>query len=79
MLVDFPVYNVLFADLMLYRKTTRNFNVPMAKAGKITIVEVEEIVETGELPAEDIHLPGIYVQRVIKGNQYQKRIEVRYV
>ena len=59
------------------RKTARNFNVPAAKAAKVTIVEVEEIVETGAIPAEDVHLPSIYVQRVHKGLQYQKRIEVR--
>lgn len=48
----------------------------MCKAGKITIAEVEEIVEVGEIPAEDVHVPHIYVQRVIKGPSYQKRIEV---
>ena len=59
-----------------FRKTARNFNVPMAKAGKICIVEVEEIVENGEIPPEDIHLPCIYVQRIIRGDRYEKRIEV---
>lgn len=58
------------------RKTARNFNPPMCKAGKITIAEVEEIVEVGEIPAEDVHVPHIYVQRVVKGPSYQKRIEV---
>ena len=48
----------------------------MCKAGKITIVEVEEIVEVGEIPAEDVHVPHIFVQRVIKGPKYEKRIEV---
>lgn len=48
----------------------------MCKAGKITIAEVEEIVEVGQIPAEDVHVPHIYVQRVIKGTHYQKRIEV---
>ena len=62
--------------LLIYRKTARNFNVPMAKAGKTTVVEVEEIVDIGEIPAEDIHLPSIYVQRLVKGEAYQKRIEV---
>ena len=51
-------------------------NVPFAKAGKICIVEVEEIVETGAISPEDVHLPSIYVQRVIKGEKYEKRIEV---
>ena len=62
---------------LFHRKTSRNFNPPIAKAGKITIVEVEEIVETGELDAENIHLPGVYVQRVVKGPKYEKRIEVQ--
>ena len=58
------------------RKTARNFNVPCAKAARTTIVEVEEIVDTGAIPPEDIHLPSIYVNRLHKGLQYQKRIEV---
>ena len=49
----------------------------MAKAGKITIAEVEEIVDVGTFKPEDIHLPSIYVQRVVKGAHYEKRIEVR--
>ena len=49
---------------------------PIAKAGKMCIVEVEEIVDTGEISAEDVHLPSIYVQRIIKGDKYEKRIEV---
>ena len=60
----------------MYRKTARNMNVPMAKAGKVCIVEVEEIVETGSISPEDVHLPSIYVQRIIKGEKYEKRIEV---
>jgi 3-oxoacid CoA-transferase len=51
-------------------------NVPMAKAGKVCIVEVEEIVDTGSFSPEDVHLPSIYVQRLIKGEKYEKRIEV---
>jgi len=62
---------------VLYRKSARNMNVPMAKAGKVCIVEVEEIVETGSISPEDVHLPGIYVQRIIKGDKYEKRIEVK--
>merc|ERR1711988_1129591 len=58
-----------------FRKTARNFNVPAAKAGKITIVEVEEIVEPGEIIPEDVHLPSVYVQRLVKGPSYEKRIE----
>jgi len=60
---------------VVFRKTARNFNVPIAKAGKVCIVEVEEIVETGTISPEDVHLPNIYVQRVIKGDSYEKRIE----
>lgn len=51
-------------------------NVPMAKAGKVCIVEVEEIVETGSITPEDVHLPSIYVQRIVTGEKYEKRIEV---
>lgn len=59
------------------RKSARNFNVPAAKAGKICVVEVEEIVDEA-LPPEDIHLPGIYVQRLVLGEKYVKRIEVGF-
>lgn len=51
----------------------------MCKAGRVTIAEVEEIVENGEIPQEDVHVPHIYVQRVVKGAQYQKRIEVLFL
>jgi len=63
------------AGNVIFRKSARNFNVPVAKAGKVCIVEVEEIVETGSIPPDHIHLPNIYVQRVIKGDSYEKRIE----
>jgi len=63
---------------LLFRKTARNFNPMMATAGKITVVEVEEIVEPGEIPADHIHTPGIYVQRIVKGT-FEKRIEQRTV
>ncbi|KAK2149612.1 hypothetical protein LSH36_444g01051 [Paralvinella palmiformis] len=63
------------AGNVIFRKTTKNFNIPMAKAAKVCIVEVEEIVEKGELAGEDIHLPSIYVQRLLKGEKYEKRIE----
>ena len=62
---------------LIYRKTARNFNPMMATAGKITVAEVEEIVEFGELDPDQVHTPGIYVQRVIKGPKYEKRIEQR--
>ncbi|QNL18737.1 CoA transferase subunit A [Hyphobacterium sp. CCMP332] len=61
---------------LIYRKTARNFNPMMATAGKVTLAEVEEIVEVGELDADNIHTPGIFVQRLIKG-EFEKRIEQR--
>ncbi|XP_035235955.1 3-oxoacid CoA transferase 1a [Anguilla anguilla] len=67
------------AGNVVFRKTARNFNQPMCKAAKITIVEVEEIVDVGTFAEEDIHIPSIYVHRVVKGNQYEKRIEKRTV
>ncbi len=51
---------------------------PIAKAGKTTIVEVEEIVDIGEISPEDVHLPGVYVQGIIQGKIYEKRIEVSH-
>lgn len=64
---------------LIYRKTARNFNPMMATAGKITIAEVEDLVEAGTLDPDQIHTPGIFVQRIIKGAQYEKRIEQRTV
>lgn len=61
---------------VIFRKSARNFNPDMAKASKTCIVEVEEIVPTGELDPENIHLPSIYVQRLIKGESYDKPIEI---
>merc|ERR1711962_1710226 len=55
--------------------TANNFNLPMAKAAKITIAEVEEVVEVVEIPPDQVHLPSIYVQKVVKGPSYEKRIE----
>lgn len=60
-----------------FRKTARNFNVPAATCGKVTVVEVEEIVEPGQLDPEAIHLPGVYVQRIVLGAPYDKQIEFR--
>ena len=60
---------------LLYRMTARNFNPMMATAGKACVVEVEELVEIGDLDANDIHTPGIYVDRIIKGAVFEKRIE----
>jgi 3-oxoacid CoA-transferase subunit A len=64
---------------LIFKGTARNFNPMMAKAGKITIVEVEELVEPGELDPNCIHVPGIYVQRIFQGSNYEKRIEQRTV
>lgn len=64
---------------LIYKDTAQNFNPMMAMAGKITIAEVEELVEPGELNTNQIHTPGIFVQRIFKGVNYQKRIEQRTV
>jgi 3-oxoacid CoA-transferase subunit A len=60
---------------LIYRKTARNFNPVMATAGRITVAEVEHLVAPGELPADGIHTPGIYVDRIVQGERYEKRIE----
>src|SRR5260370_27187 len=60
---------------LVYRKTARNFNPNMATAGRITVAEVEELVEPGTLHPDSIHTPGIYVQRIINGSPYHKKIE----
>jgi 3-oxoacid CoA-transferase subunit A len=62
---------------LVYRHTAMNFNPMMATAAKVTIAEVEELVEVGELDPDHIHTPGIYVQRIFRGEQYEKRIERR--
>lgn len=64
---------------LVFRKTTRNFSTSMAKAGNITIAEVEELVPTGELDPEHIHVAGIYVHRIFQGGNYEKRIERKTV
>ncbi len=64
---------------LVFRKTARNFNPMMAAAGKITIVEVEEIVGYGDIDPDHVHTPGIYVQMVVRGQSYEKRIEQRTV
>ena len=63
---------------MIFNKTARNFNPPMGMAGKVTVAEVEEIVPTGDLDPDQIHLPGVFVQRIVKGT-FEKRIEQRTV
>ena len=64
---------------LIYRKTARNFNPMMASASPMTIAEVEELVEPGQLDPDHIHTPGIFVKRIIRGTNYQKRIENRTV
>src|ERR1700712_2018766 len=64
---------------LIYKATARNFNPVMAMAGKITIAEVEELVEPGELDPDHIHTPGIYVHRIFQGEGYEKRIENRTI
>jgi 3-oxoacid CoA-transferase subunit A len=65
------------AGNLIFRKTARNFNPMMAMAGKVTVAEVEELVEIGQLDANDIHTPGIFVQRIFLGKNFEKRIEQR--
>lgn len=60
---------------LIFRKTARNFNPMVATAGKITVAEVEELVEVGELDPEQVHTPGVFVQRIFQGKNYEKRIE----
>ena len=67
------------AGNLIFKGTARNFNPMMAMAGKITVVEVEELVEAGALDPNQIHIPGIYVQRIFQGTNYEKRIEQRTV
>ncbi len=64
---------------LVFRKTARNFNVPAATCGKVCVVEVEELVEAGQLDPDKIHLPGVYVQRLFVGAPYDKKIEFRTV
>eukprot|EP01100_Stratorugosa_tubuloviscum_P004387 TRINITY_DN2099_c0_g2_i1.p1 TRINITY_DN2099_c0_g2~~TRINITY_DN2099_c0_g2_i1.p1 ORF type:complete len:499 (-),score=235.79 TRINITY_DN2099_c0_g2_i1:66-1562(-) len=75
---DFAIVKAYKADTrgnLIFKGTSRNFNPECAMAGKITIAEVEEIVPAGELRPDEIHVPGIYVDRIIKGEKYEKRIE----
>lgn len=80
--VDFALVKAWKGDThgnLIFRKTSRNFNPLMAMAGKITIAEVEELVPAGELDPNEIHTPGIFVQRIFQGVNYEKRIEQRTV
>jgi 3-oxoacid CoA-transferase subunit A len=79
---DFAIVKAWKGDTqgnLIYKETARNFNPMMAMAGKITIAEVEELLEVGQLDPNNIHTPGIYVHRIFKGENYQKRIEQRTV
>jgi len=79
---DFALVKAWKADPfgnLVFRKTARNFNPMMAAAGKITIAEVEEIVDYGDLDPDHVHTPGVFVQRVVLGKNYEKRIEQRTV
>ena len=67
------------AGNLVFRKTTRNFSASMARAGQITIAEVEQLVQPGELDPDQVHVPGIYVHRIFQGSNYEKRIERRTV
>ena len=67
------------AGNLIFRKTARNFNPMMATAGKVTVAEVEELVEVGQLPPDEIHTAGIFIQRIFLGKNFEKRIEQRTV
>ena len=80
--IDYSIVKAWKGDTqgnLIFRMTSRNFNPLIAMAGKITIAEVEELVPAGGLDPDHIHLPGIYVHRIFKGSNYQKRIEQRTV
>lgn len=79
---DFAIVKAWKGDTegnLIYKATARNFNPMMAMAGKITIAEVEELVPAGELNPNEIHTPGIFVQRIFQGEKFEKRIEQRTV
>ena len=79
---DFAIVKAWKGDTegnLIYKATAKNFNPMMAMAGKITIAEVEELVPAGELDPNEIHTPGIFVQRIFQGERYEKRIEQRTV
>ncbi len=82
LVADFAIVKAWKGDTagnLIYKGTARNFNPSMAMAGKITIAEVEELVQPGELDPNQIHTPGIFVQRIFKGQKFEKRIEQRTV
>ncbi|MFN4881489.1 MAG: CoA transferase subunit A [Bacteroidota bacterium] len=82
LLADFSIVKASIGDTMgnlFFKATTKNFSTMMAMAGRITIAEVEELVQPGELGPEHIHVPGIYVDRIFKGDHFEKRIEQRTI
>lgn len=75
---DFALIKAFKADRsgnLMFRKAARNFNPPMCRAAKVSIVEVEHIVENGEISPDDVHLPGVYVHRVVLGTRFERRVE----
>ncbi len=79
---DFAIVKAWKGDTagnLIFRSTSRNFNPIMAMAGKVTIAEVEELLEAGQLDPDHIHTPGVYVHRIFQGKDYEKRIEQRTV
>jgi 3-oxoacid CoA-transferase subunit A len=79
---DFALVKAWKGDTMgnlVFRKATRNFSTSMARAGRITIAEVELLVQPGEIDPDEVHVPGVYVHRIFQGNHYEKRIEKRTV
>ena len=77
---DFALVKAWRADAhgnLVFRKTARNFNPMMASAGRVTIAEVEEIVPVGSIDPDQVHVPGIFVKRVVVGARFEKRIEQR--
>ena len=82
LIADFAFVKAWKGDMagnLIYKGTARNFNPLMAMAGKITVAEVEELVPAGELDPNQIHTPGIFVQRILQGDKYEKRIEQRTI
>ncbi len=80
MSADFAIVKAWKGDTegnLVFKATARNFNPMMAMAGKTTIAEVEELVPAGELDPNEIHTPGIFVQRIFQGEKFEKRIEQR--
>jgi len=79
---DFALVKAWKGDTMgnlVFRKTTRNFSTSMAKAGNITIVEVEHLLQPGEIDPDEVHVAGVYVHRIFEGKDYEKRIEKRTI